>query len=608
MFKLNDRVDQLFFHWQDDGNICLKDSDEYREQEEYWDQKKRNNKQLLDKMNAAIKDDLGEDPRKLQQFKSNLYLVEGNEAAQKKSLRNQFNFQERACMTFPISEKNKGIKTDPPVCSNFQYETTQWQVFDAYMEAYGEKERREKEEAMKNKKEKKPVQIQQQHIEDPLYSTSMKRALKIMERMIVQNADKVKFWDYKYYEDDTEDAENNNFGSVLPLWRFSTDKSRKRNVTSIQWHPKYRDLFCVGYGNYSFIQQSTGLICCYTIKNPTWPEYHFTTESGVMSLDFHPLYPALLAVGLYDGTVMVYDIRLKGNNKPIYMSTVRTHKHTDPVWQVRWNTDENLKNLNFYSISSDGRVTNWTLMKNKLEAEEVIKLRLVVDESKGLTENKKESFMYGLAGGMCFDFNKYQTHLFLVGTEEGKIHLCSKAYSGQYLETYEGHYHGVYAVKWNHYHPRVFLSCSADWTIKLWDMQITRPIMTFDLQNAVGDIEWAPYSSTVFAACTYEGRLFVWDLHQQKHTHLCEHRAMKQAYGLHVAFNSEDPILLVGDHRGGVNSFKLSQSLHRGPLVYTPTKEDLEKPEDQRPVYPTSQELEQEKMERFLDSLDKHVY
>ena len=26
------------------------------------------------------------------------------------------------------------------------------------------------------------------------------------------------------------------------------------------------------------------------------------------------------------------------------------------------------KNLNFYSISSDGRVTNWTLMKNKLDA------------------------------------------------------------------------------------------------------------------------------------------------------------------------------------------------------------------------------------------------
>lgn len=63
-------------------------------------------------MNAAIKDNLGSDP------------LEGDEQAQKKSLRNQFNFQERSCMTFPITERTKGIKTDPPVCSTFQYETT----------------------------------------------------------------------------------------------------------------------------------------------------------------------------------------------------------------------------------------------------------------------------------------------------------------------------------------------------------------------------------------------------------------------------------------------------------------------------------------------------
>jgi len=52
-----------------------------------------------------------------------------------------------------------------------------------------------------------------------------------------------------------------------------------------------------------------------------------------MCLDFHPKSPALLAVGLYDGTVLVYDIRNK-HKRPIYQSTVRTNKHTDPVWQV----------------------------------------------------------------------------------------------------------------------------------------------------------------------------------------------------------------------------------------------------------------------------------
>ncbi len=237
-------------------------------------------------------------------------------------------------------------------------------------------------------------------------------------------------------------------------------------------------------------------------------------------------------------------------------------------------------------------------MKNKLEAEEVIKLKLVIDQEKELVENKKEAFLYGLAGGMCFDFNPNTANLFLVGTEEGKIHLCSKAYSGQYLETYEGHYLAVYAVKWNTYHPRVFLSCSADWTIKLWDQLVKRPIMTFDLGYAVSDIQWAPYSSTVFAAVTSAGNLYVYDLWQEKHHHLCEHPAMKKAKALHVSFNFSDPIILVGDERGGVNSFKLSKSLTKGPLQ--PTKdEDAGK---------TPAQLESIKMEEFLGQQDKEVY
>jgi len=133
--------------------------------------------------------------------------------------------------------------------------------------------------------------------------------------------------------------------------------------------------------------------------------------------------------------------------------------------------------------------------------------------------------------------------------------------------------------------------------------------MTFDLGYAVGDIEWAPYSSTVFAAVTSAGMLYVWDLHEEKHTHLCEHPAMKKAKALHITFNSEDPIILVGDERGGVNSFKLSNSLHKGPLVYQPPKdEDKDEKEEKDKPIPTSQELEQDKMEQFLDSLDKHVY
>ncbi len=59
----------------------------------------------------------------------------------------------------------------------------------------------------------------------------------------------------------------------------------------------------------------------------------FSSPSGVMSLDIDPEHPFLVAVGHYDGSVSVYDLR-EGEGNPVYRSTAKSGKHTDPVWQV----------------------------------------------------------------------------------------------------------------------------------------------------------------------------------------------------------------------------------------------------------------------------------
>jgi len=42
-----------------------------------------------------------------------------------------------------------------------------------------------------------------------------------------------------------------------------------------------------------------------------------------------------------------------------------------------------------------------------------------------------------LGCGTAIDFHKTVDYLFLVGTEEGKIHKCSKAYSSKYLSSFD---------------------------------------------------------------------------------------------------------------------------------------------------------------------------
>merc|ERR1711862_854153 len=199
-----------------------------------------------------------------------------------------------------------------------------------------------------------------------------------------------------------------------------------------------------------------------------------------------------------------------------------------------------------------------------LESEEVMELKLI--SSSAATSEEDETSLAGLAGGLCFDFHRQSEHLFLVGTEEGRIHKCSKAFSGQYLETYEGHSMAVYTVRWNLFHPKIFISASADWTVKMWDHTNRTPVMSFDLAQAIGDVAWAPYSSTTFAAITSDGVVHIYDLSINRNDRICYQKVVKRAKLTHVAFNSIESIVIVGDDRGGVNTLKLSPNLRIGVL------------------------------------------
>ena len=59
--------------------------------------------------------------------------------------------------------------------------------------------------------------------------------------------------------------------------------------------------------------------------------------------------------------------------------------------------------------------------------------------------------------------------------------FCIQVFSLLMYLMITGHHMAVYAVKWNPFHPRVFLSCSADWTVKVWDHNSPTPILSFDL-------------------------------------------------------------------------------------------------------------------------------
>jgi len=475
----------------------------------------------------------------------------------KKLLRNQFNFSERASQTFNATTKGRGMMTVPPPRSNFSCSCTQWELYDAYTADKAAKKAKTEKNPTKKKDESKkaePITFDRSGVVEEGASIWVQAAkivtiegAKKLERMALQNIHDEVLQDFKYWEDQSDQFKPKE-GSMLPLWKFSSEHTKKLTVTALEFFPKYQDLMSVGFGSYDYSSQEDGAFACYSLKNPASPEYFVKCDSGVMSIDLLPTAVNMVVVGFYDGSVAVYNMASKTIDVPTHKSTALTGKHTDPVWQVKWQSEDIQKRQNFFSVSADGYVRSWTLVKNELVHRNVIQL----------TRAEDSRLLYA---GTSIAFNSKEEHMFLVGTESGDILKCSKAYSSKYLETYPAHSMAVYTLSWNQFHPGVFASCSADWTLKIWDHSYPIPLFEFDLGSPVGAVSWAPYSSSVLAATTSDGNVHVFDLSLSKTDAVCIQPVIRKGKLTHVNFNPIHPIIIVGDDKGCVTSLKLSPNL-----------------------------------------------
>lgn len=76
----------------------------------------------------------------------------------------------------------------------------------------------------------------------------------------------------------------------------------------------------------------------------------------------------------------------------------------------------------------------------------------------------------------------------IVGTEEGLILMSSCAYQGEYLNVFESHSLAVYQVQYNSFDPDYFISCSADWTVKIWKTTQKKELLSFELGMPLVDV------------------------------------------------------------------------------------------------------------------------
>ncbi|NWT76332.1 WDR78 protein, partial [Prunella himalayana] len=347
------------------------------------------------------------------------------------------------------------------------------------------------------------------------------------------------------------------------LWSYRCDLTWGHSVSSMAWNKVNPDLLAVGYGEFVSRDQKKGLACCWSLKNPMWPERIFCCEAGVTAVDFSLASPNLLAVGTASGRVAVYDVRSR-EDAALLDSSASLNKHKGPVWQLRWVEQDRGatagdKEERLMCISGDGRMTLW-FIQQRLDCSDVMIIKRTESGKKNLSgerERKSEGPISQQAAGMCFDFHPEDTGVFLVGTEEGHIYCCSCSGEEQILGTYRGHEGPVYKVAWNPSSTDMFLSCSADWSILLWHRDSHTPLLTFTSETAfVHDIKWAPKSPLIFAAVN-EKKVEIWDLSVSIFDPMFSYAASPEGNLSCLLFARNAECLLLGDSCGQVGVWQL---------------------------------------------------
>ena len=382
--------------------------------------------------------------------------------------------------------------------------------------------------------------------------------------------------------------DNTNEPNIKKLFTYSVDILLQENnittkyvVHAMDWNKNNPDLLAAVYGDPDINSKQPGFLCFWTLKNPLHPERVIKTQRGLTYCNFSKRNPYLIVVSDYQGEIMIFDLR-NNTNKPIADSSEVKDKHTDIVWECKWIERPNDKNEIIITTSSDGKIKEWSLKKG-LEVTDLLKMKkstsfpmkqlnpfakyLKKDRTTtigGKDKEIKETLIFRDANGLSFDFPKNDTTVYYVALEECTVHKCRISYKDQYIDNYYGHQGPVYKIRCNPFDPNILISCSYDWTVKIWNSKHNYPVMnlhTNELSHQVNDIEWSGDTSTVFADVADDGRIEIWDLARSAIQPIIiniEDKAPKKS----IKFSEGGKIVAAGDSDGCIAIYRIYNMEH----------------------------------------------
>lgn len=115
---------------------------------------------------------------------------------------------------------------------------------------------------------------------------------------------------------------------------FDQSYSINRVVTALQWSPILPDTFLTAYSQNEegSINEQVGVVLIWSTQLKNRPEFYCFSQSPVTTAVFHPFSPSVILGGLYNGQLVLWDLRSK--QTPEKRTTLSSGGHSYPIYNI----------------------------------------------------------------------------------------------------------------------------------------------------------------------------------------------------------------------------------------------------------------------------------
>ncbi|KAK9512801.1 hypothetical protein O3M35_001135 [Rhynocoris fuscipes] len=339
-------------------------------------------------------------------------------------------------------------------------------------------------------------------------------------------------------------------------------------VTSIAWHPLYKYLIGVGYGKMHLEKNARGMFCIWNIKNPSYPERMYNFKHPVTSFSFCKVYPYAVALTFYNGQMMIINILAR---KLINMcDNTNFMKDYMQITHITWFKGEE---GDYYPVTSSKSGDMYKFkVDNFLYPDLLLDLPRKYGETKGIEQCMRIFSGDENAKPLKIGISTFTQHpknylLYLVGTDDGYVHICSKWFSMKDTDVFAAHEGPITSIEFHHETDKLFLTSGNDYYVRVWAYLIYTPLMCFTTKKEI--VRYAKWASFNIMQIVAMGEIYldIWDIRRINNSvPITTYENTERSNNLIFNVSPFGPHVLLGDEKGDVHLLIYNYTKYEPPF------------------------------------------